>query len=87
MQENEDNIRSWENSPDSEKVKERYPIEDDSDTLEPFVDESAHQEINVDDPADVEQWANQFQISVADLRAAMVLNGNSVSAIKKYLSV
>ncbi|RZM21649.1 MAG: DUF3606 domain-containing protein [Pedobacter sp.] len=87
MEENEDNFGFGENIPDPEEIREQYSIEDDSDTLEPFVDENEHREINSDDPADIELWAEEFQISVEDLRAAIVLNGNSVKEIKKYLSV
>lgn len=87
MEENKDNFGFGENIPDPEEIREQYSIEDDSDTLEPFVDENEHREINTDDPADVARWAEQFQISVEDLRAAIVLNGTSVKEIKKYLSV
>ena len=62
-------------------------IFDDSDTLEPFEDETESRVINPNDDADLIYWAAQFQISVADLKAAIVLNGNSLKAIKKYLSV
>ncbi|TKC10519.1 DUF3606 domain-containing protein [Pedobacter polaris] len=87
MEENKDNFGFGENIPDPEEIRERYSIEDDSDTLEPFIDENEHREINADDPADVKAWADQFQISVDELKAAMVMNGNSVKEIKKYLSV
>lgn len=87
MEENKDNFGFGENIPDPEEIREQYSIEDDSDTLEPFVDENEHREINADDPADVAFWAEEFQISVEDLKAAIVWNGNSVKEIKKYLSV
>ncbi len=87
MEENKDNFKLGENMPDPEEIREQFAIENDSDTLEPYVDESEHREINADDPADVARWAQEFQISVEELRAAMVLNGNSVKEIKKYLSV
>ncbi|MFD0941502.1 DUF3606 domain-containing protein [Pedobacter boryungensis] len=87
IQLNEDNSGFGENVPDPEEIRERYPIEDDSDTLEPFVDEYENREINTDDPEDIIHWAQEFQISVDDLKSAIVLNGNSVKEIKKYLSV
>lgn len=62
-------------------------IFDDSDTLEPFEDPNESRVINPNDDADLVFWAAQFQISVADLKAAIVLNGNSLKSIKKYLSV
>ncbi len=87
MLENKDNFGFGENIPDPEEIRERYAIEDDSDTLEPFIDEQEDREINADDTDDMAHWANEFQISVEDLKAAIVLNGNSVREIKKYLSV
>jgi hypothetical protein len=65
----------------------RNQIESDDDTLEPFDDNAEHRLINADDAADLFYWANQFQISVADLKAAIVLNGNAVRDVKKYLSI
>ena len=82
MEENKDNFGFGENIPDPEEIRQQYAIEDDSDTLEPFVDESEHREINADDPSDVARWAEQFQISVEDLKSAILLNGTSVRAIK-----
>mgnify|MGYP003579949049 CR=1 FL=1 len=73
--------------PDPDEFKYLHPIEDDSDTLEPLPDESEFREINADDPEDLLYWADQFQISVADLKAAIVINGNEVREIKRYLSV
>jgi len=87
MEENKDNFGFGENIPDREEIRKQFTIEDDSVTLEPFVDENEHREINADDPADVARWADEFQVTVSDLRAAIVLNGNSVKEIKKYLSV
>ena len=87
MQENKDGLGLGENISGPDKTTEQYGIQDDSDTLEPFEDGSEHRRINADDPADLEHWAAQFQISEEELRAAIVLNGNSVKAITKYLSV
>lgn len=64
-----------------------YAIEDDADTLEPFVDDNEHRQIDAANPDDLAYWAEQFQIGVDELKAAIVLNGNSVKAVKKYLSI
>ncbi|RYY52840.1 MAG: DUF3606 domain-containing protein, partial [Chitinophagaceae bacterium] len=74
MEENKDNFGFGENIPDPEVIRKQFSIEDDSDTLEPFVDENEHREINADDPADVARWADEFQVTFSDLRAAIVLN-------------
>ena len=73
--------------PDPDEIRERYPIEDDSDSLEPFDDGSEHREINADDPKDLQYWADQFQITTDKLQAVIAINGNSIREIKKYLSV
>jgi len=78
MEENKDNFGFAENIPDPDEIRERFAIDDGPDTLEPFVDENEHREINADDPEDVARWAQEFQISVEDLMAAIVLSGNSV---------
>lgn len=87
MEENKENFEFDERIPDPEEIRERYSLEDDSDTLEPFIDESEHREINADDQNDLAYWADQFQISIEDLKTAIYLNGNSVKAIKTYLSI
>ena len=73
--------------PDPDEIRDRYPIEDDADTLEPFDDQSEYREINADDPKDLAYWAEQFQINIDALKGAIALNGNSVRKIKEYLSV
>lgn len=73
--------------PDPDEFKYLHPIEDDSDTLEPLPEESEFRELNADDPEDLKYWANQFQISVNELKAAIVINGTGVREIKSYLSV
>ncbi|WP_113653237.1 DUF3606 domain-containing protein [Pedobacter namyangjuensis] len=87
MEENKDDFGFGENIPDTEQTEKQFSIEDDADTLEPFVDQDEHREINADDPADIARWAQEFQLSEQDLKDAIVLNGNSVKQIKKYLSV
>lgn len=73
--------------PDPDEIRERYPIENDSDTLEPFDDSTEHREINSDDPDEIKYWTQQFQITEEQLYDAIALNGTSVREIKKYLSV
>lgn len=82
-----DEKEQFENTPEADELKYLYPIEDDSDTLEPLPNGSEFREINADDPADLLYWADQFQISVADLKAAIVIHGTEVRKIKRYLSV
>ncbi|RZL48384.1 MAG: DUF3606 domain-containing protein [Pedobacter sp.] len=65
----------------------RNELESDEDTLEPFDDQDEHRKINAADPADLTKWAKEFQISEADLKAAIMLNGNGIREIKKYLSI
>lgn len=78
---------NYEGVPDPEEIRERYPIENDSDALEPFDDRFEHREINSDDPDEIHYWTQQFQITEEQLHDAIALNGTSVRAIKKYLSV
>lgn len=73
--------------PDPDEIRESYPIENDSDAMEPFDDSSEHREINSDDPDEIRYWTEQFQITEEQLHDAISLNGTSVRAIKKYLSV
>lgn len=73
--------------PDPDEFKYLHPIEDDNEPLSPVMDESECREINADDPNDLIYWAAQFQISVAELKAAIVINGTGVREIKSYLSV
>jgi len=61
-------------------------IESDSDTLEPQEFGATSGRINVEDTNELAYWAGQFQISSEELHAAVVMAGNSVSEIKKYLS-
>lgn len=82
-----DEKEQFENTPEADELKYLHPIEDDSDTLEPLPNGSEFREINADDPADLLYWADQFQISVADLKAAIVIHGTEVRKIKRYLSV
>lgn len=42
-------------------------------------------EVNVDDPEDVAFWAEQFELSEADLRKAVLAAGKSVDDITAYL--
>lgn len=87
MKQNKYNFDSGENTPDPDEIREQYPIEDDSDTLEPFVEEDGHREINANDQDDLAYWSEQFHISIGELKSAIVMNGTSVKAIKRYLSI
>ena len=87
MVEGKQHFDGEEDIPDPDEFKYLHPIEDDSDTLEPIPDDSEFREINADDPEDLMYWADQFQISVEELKAAIVINGTSVRDIKSYLSV
>ncbi len=78
---------NYEGVPDPDEIRERYPIENDSDALEPFDDRSEHRVINPEDPDEIHYWTQQFQITEEQLHDAIELNGTSVRAIKKYLSV
>jgi len=87
MEQNTDSTAQPEHTIDEQEIAGRNPISADSDTLEPFDDSAEHRQINSDDPRDIAFWADEFQISVAELKAAILLNGSSVREIKKYLSV
>ena len=87
MEAHKDSFGSEELFPGAEQQKMQYVIEEDSDTLEPFIDPNEHRVINADDPKEISYWAQQFQISEQDLKAAIVLNGNAVQKIKSYLSI
>ena len=78
---------NYEGVPDPDEIRERYPIENDSDALESFDDRSEHREINSDDPDEIHYWTQQFQITEEQLHDVIALNGTSIRAIKKYLSV
>ncbi|QDW25279.1 hypothetical protein [Pedobacter sp. KBS0701] len=56
MEDNKDNFGFGENIP----IIECHPIEDDSDTLEPFDDGSEHREINADDLLSVGRRSFRF---------------------------
>lgn len=87
MEENLDITGHRSNTPGGENIPDRNSIAADRDTLEPFDDSDEKRVINADDPKDLARWADEFRISLADLKAAMLLNGSSVREVKKYLSV
>jgi hypothetical protein len=87
MEEHQDHKQISKNIPKPPNKSEQYAIEGDSDTLVPFEDENEHREINTDDPGEISYWAQEFQISEDELKSAIVMNGHSLRAIKKYLSV
>lgn len=87
MEQNIGNKGTEENIPDPEEIRELHPIEECSETLEPFIDEEEHRTINQDDDKEIAYWAQEFQISQIELKEAILLNGNAVREIKKYLSI
>jgi len=64
---------------------ELHEIEDDQGTLEPGDFGTTDGTINTENQTELEYWAQQFQISTDELKAAAVMRGNKVSEIKKYL--
>ncbi|RZK15865.1 MAG: DUF3606 domain-containing protein [Pedobacter sp.] len=66
---------------------DRNTLESDEDTLEAESFGATTGIINADDPNDLDHWAIEFQISVPDLKAAIVLHGNKIADVKKYLSI
>ena len=73
--------------PKPDGVSERYPIEDDADTLEPLDDTTENRKINTADPHELVYWTAQFQISADELKSTIALTGDSVREVKKYLSI
>ncbi|MDQ1142602.1 DUF3606 domain-containing protein [Pedobacter agri] len=66
---------------------DRNALESDEDTLEAESFGATTGIINADDPDELDQWARKFQISVQDLKAAIVLHGHKILDVKKYLSI
>jgi hypothetical protein len=66
---------------------DRHEIENDEDGLEPGIQDAENTHINADDPKNLAQWAEEFQIGNDELKAVIALRGRSVAEIKKYLSV
>lgn len=71
--------------PDPEEIRNLYPIEEDADAIEPPDEAFEELEINIGDTAEMEYWADQFQISEEALRIAIALNGNKVNQLRRYL--
>lgn len=86
MENKMDNFGFAQPGPDMEKLRKQEMIKDITYSVEAF-EQQAHDEIDADDPKAVAQFAQKFQISVNELLFAMLLYGNSVAAIKAYLSV
>lgn len=64
-----------------------HNIESDDDTLEPqhFGPDSGT--IKAGNPEELEYWANELQISSGELKATIILVGDKLADVKKYLSV
>lgn len=86
MEDKMDNFGFAQPGHDMEKLRKQEMIKDITYSVEAF-EQQVHGEIDADDPKAVAQFAQKFQISVNELLFAMLLYGNSVAAIKAYLSV
>jgi len=64
-----------------------HEIESDGDTLEPETFGTDVGTVDVSDPKSLEYWSDQFQISKDELKATVLLRGNSIAEIKRFLSV
>lgn len=62
-----------------------YEIEDDRETMEPGDFGTNDGTIDSSDSGQLKFWADQFQISIDELKAAVALRGSDISEIKKYL--
>lgn len=85
MEDNKDNFGFGEGIQHLEQASELYPINGNSDKLEPLNNAIEYNEINTEDPADISRWAKALQVSEADLKSLIATRGNSVRAIKEYL--
>ncbi|MGA9650142.1 DUF3606 domain-containing protein [Pedobacter sp.] len=70
----------------SDDLFDRHETESDLDSLEPQEFGTNEGVVNVDDPLELSFWAEQFQISIDELKSAALLQGNSIREIKKYLT-
>ncbi|ARS40335.1 hypothetical protein CA265_11990 [Sphingobacteriaceae bacterium GW460-11-11-14-LB5] len=67
------------------EVNGQHEIEEDRDELEAVDFASSEGSIDSADPKQLTYWAEQFQISTGELKAAIVLMGSDLSEIKKYI--
>lgn len=79
---NFNNPAIWQIEPEALKT---YLPEILSKVLEEINSKAESFEVDVDDPADVAFWAEQFEISEADLRKAILAAGKSIDDITSYL--
>lgn len=79
--------RAWGAGVEGDGAIDRHEIESDGDTLEPQEFGTDNGTVNFNDPEELTYWAEQFQISTGELKAAALLRGNSIAEIKKYLSI
>lgn len=82
----EDN-QAWRARLEGDRAIDRHEIESDGDTLEPQEFGANTGTVNLTDPDELSYWAEQFQVSPGELKAAALLRGNSIAEIKKYLSI
>ncbi|MFC3560273.1 DUF3606 domain-containing protein [Pedobacter jamesrossensis] len=70
---------------DADKSMDRHGIESDWEGVEPGDFATSSGKINPDSPDDLSQWAEKFQVSVDELKAAILMQGNSIEAVKNFL--
>ena len=75
-------LNNTKTTPHAASEKERFAIEDDSDTLEPFDHEIDQREINADDEKDLRYWAEQFLVSPDLLIGAIAVNVTPLLKLK-----
>jgi len=64
-----------------------HEIEDDFEMLEPGDFGPEEGVINTGNESELAYWAEQFQISTDELKTAALMQGNTLSEIKKYLKI
>lgn len=71
----------------SEEHLDLHETEGDQDALEPQEFCIHDGIVNVENPKELRYWAEQFQISMDELKSVALMQGNSIREIKNYLSV
>ncbi|WP_025145472.1 DUF3606 domain-containing protein [Pedobacter jeongneungensis] len=64
-----------------------HEIEDDFEMLEPGDFGPEEGVINTGKESELAYWAEQFQISTDELKTAALMQGNTLSEIRKYLKI
>lgn len=63
---------------DSDDRMDRHETKSYLDSLEPQEFGTNEGVLNLDDPNELSYWAEQFQISIDELKSALLLQGNSI---------